>query len=185
MSPQFAIKPILTATEAAELVLQFGLRCDTETLLEAITQAFSDYILLAMSEEIESRQLRDQHYTEAIFYLEKAAKLLKGQPHPAGTMASKLDKMRQTLQKVLANESEIAEERAKRFVELNLVRKLRDVWQMYTNTPFYIGLDGSGRSPHDYLATCFRYASAQYPEITWLAAVNDRAIDYMIKVVRR
>ncbi len=133
---------------------------------------------------MESRQLRDEHYRQAIEHLISAQKLLRGQPHPAGGMANKLERMQLTLGKVIDNQSDIAEERAHRFVELNLVRRLRDVWQRYTNTPFYVGLDGSGRSPHDYLRHCFKLAEAQYPEIDWLGAVNDRAIDYMLKTIR-
>lgn len=185
MSSAFSLKPLLSQPEAEEFCANFGFRGRSCQLQNAINEAFFDYVLLALSEEKESRMLRDQHYQEAIFYLDKAKKLLKGQPHPAGSMAGKLDKMTSTLQKVMANQSDIAEDRAKRFVELNLVRKLRNVWQFNTNTPFYAGDDGSGRSPHNFLYQCFRIASRAYPEISWFAAVNGRAIDYMIKAVRR
>lgn len=184
MRSSFAVKPILSVDQAQQIALRFGLRAQAESLHAAITEAFSDYILLALSEEIETRQQRDGHYEEAILQLRKAQMLLQGQPHPAGSMASKLEKMQSTLRKVIDNQSEIAEERAKRFVELNLIRRLRELWQRYTNTPFYVGLDGSGRSPHDFLRLCFDLASATYPEITWFSAVNDRAIDYMLRAIR-
>jgi len=185
MTPSFAVNDILSLANAEACCRQFGFKTTAENLQSAINHAFFDYILLALSEEKESRQLRDQHYQEAIFHINKAQKLLIGQPHPAGGMANKLEKMSQTLQKVMANQSEIAEERAKRFVELNLVRKLKAVWQRSTNTPFYVGRDGSDRSPHDFLLRCFHAASQVYPEIVWFSAVNHRAIDYMINAVRR
>lgn len=185
MSPTFSVKSLLSLPESESFCLNFGFKSSPTQLQAAINDAFFDYIVLALSEEKESRQLRDQHYQEALYYLDKAKKLLQGQAHPAGSMANKLDKMVATLQKVMANQSDIAEDRAKRFVELNLVRKLRNVWQVNTNTPFYAGIDGSERSPHDFLYLCFRAASREYPEISWFAAVNDRAIDYMIRAVRR
>lgn len=184
MSQTFIVKALLDEPQAEAFALRFGLKVEPTVLVNALRDAFSDYILLALSEQIESRQLRDEHYLQAIEYMAKAQALLLGQPHPAGGMAGKLEKMQTTLRKVIDNQSEIAEERARRFVELNLVRRLRDVWQRYTNTPFYVGLDGSGRSPHDYLSQCFQLAQAQYPEIDWLGAVNDRAIDYMLKTIR-
>lgn len=184
MVTTFSVTPLLTAEQAEAMALRFGLKVPAEHLSEAITDAFSDYILLALSEEIETRQQRDRHYLEAIEHLQSAQELLRGQPHPAGGMVGKLEKMHATLRKVIDNRSEIAEERARRFVELNLVRRLRDVWQRYTNTPFYVGLDGSGRAPHDYLRLCFSAAAAHYPEIAWFNAINDRAIDYMLRAVK-
>lgn len=185
MSSAFALKTIAEESECASFCAQYGFRCESSRLQQALNNAFYDYVLLALSEEIETRQQRDRHYQEAVFHLQEATKLLKGQPHPAGNMAPKIAKMAATLQKVITNQSEIAEERAQRFVELNLVRKLRDVWQAYTNTPFYIGFDGSGRSPHDFLRDCFACAARAYPEISWFSAINNRAIDGMIRTIRR
>lgn len=181
MRQPFSVKPLFNVSQSESLALRFGLKVAPEKLITAIGDSFSDYILLALSEEIETRQQRDQHYQEAIEHLAAAASLLRGQPHPAGGMATKIDKMKSTLRKVIDNQSEIAEERARRFVELNLVRRLRSVWQCYTNTPFYAGLDGSGRSPHDFLRVCFDAAAVQYPEISWFSAINDRAIDFMLR----
>ncbi|BFM06438.1 hypothetical protein GCM10025791_10070 [Halioxenophilus aromaticivorans] len=184
MGRSFVVKPLMGTDQAEQFALRYGFKVQPQTLVVSVSDAFSDYIVLALSEQLESRQQRDEHYRQAIEYLQKAQALLRGQPHPAGGMVNKLEKMQLTLDKVIDNRSEVAEERAKRFVELNLVRRLRDVWQRYTNTPFYVGLDGSGRSPHDYLRQCFELALAQYPEIEWLGAVNDRAIDFMLKAIR-
>jgi hypothetical protein len=184
MTERFILKEIVSLEDCQWLKQNFGFRGAERELIDGIQNAFQDYVLLAVSEEKESRQQRDQHYIEAMYFIDKASKLLQGQPHPAGAMSQRLDKMKSTLEKVVANESEVAEDRAKRFVELNLVRKLRDLWLKNTNTPFYVGQDGSGKAPHDYLATLFRFAARSYPEVSWFSAVSPKAIDYMVGRVK-
>lgn len=156
-----------------------------DALSEALEVAFNDYILLALSELGEDREQKSQVYIEAQFHIDKAAKLLRAMPHPAGKMSYRLGGMSETLKKVIEGSDQLSSGRAARFVEKNLVRKLRDVWLINTSTPFHAGIDGSGRNPRDFLIFCFEKAYSQYPEIEWFNAVTPLLADTLIKSVKK
>ena len=66
-------------------------------------------------------------------------KLLEGLPHPAGKTAYRISAMKDTLDKLIEGRGDFSAERATRFVEKNLVRRLRDIWVANTATPFSCG----------------------------------------------
>lgn len=156
-----------------------------DVLSEALEEAFNDYILLALSESGEQREEKSRVYLEAQFHIDKAMKLLQAMPHPAGKMSYRLGTMSETLTKIIEGGDQLSSGRAARFVEKNLVRKLRDIWLINTSTPFHAGIDGSGRNPRDFLMYCFEKAYAQYPEIEWFNAVTPPLADTLIKSVKK
>lgn len=154
-------------------------------LCSALQVAFHDYIFLSLSELGEEIEDRAKVYLEAQFHIDKSAKLLQSMPHPAGKMSYRLIKMSETLKKLIESDDQSSATRAARFVEKNLVRKLRDIWISNTSTPFHAGLDGSGSTPSDFLLYCFEKAFKQYPEIEWFKNVNPALADTLIKSVKK
>ena len=144
----------------------FGFKRMTKEEFETSLQmAFSDYILLSLSELGGETEDHKRLYLEAQFHLQKSMKLLEGLPHPAGKMAYRISSMNDTLSKLIEGRGDFSAERATRFVEKNLVRQIRDIWTANTATPFHTGSDNSGRNPRDFLLYCFSAAGKQYPEI--------------------
>lgn len=151
----------------------------------AIQAAFSDYILAALSEVSGDEDNDKRIYSEANYHLIKASKLLEGMPHPAGKMSYRISNMTDTLNKLIEGRLNLGAERANRFMEKNLVRKLRDLWVANTSTPFHPHGDGTGKNPRDFLLQCFAAASHNYPEITWFKAVDNTVADILIKSIKR
>ena len=148
-------------------------------------KAFENYVLAALSEVGDIGQDHTKIYIEAIFHLEKASKLLEGLPHPAGKMSYRLDTMMNTLNKVMEGQDNFAAQRAARFMEKNLVRRLKDIWLSNTSTPFHSGGDGTGKNPRDFILCCFRAAGKHIPELPWFTQVNFAVADQLIKSIKR
>ena len=186
MVNQFILNKLFSAEDLSRLMETFGFRRMSEDEFEAaLQQAFSDYILLSLSELGGEAEDHRRLYIESQFHLHKAMKLLEGLPHPAGKMAYRISAMTDTLDKLIEGRDNFSAERATRFVEKNLVRQLRDIWVANTATPFHAGSDNSGRNPKDFLLYCFAAAGDQYPELTWFKLVDDRVVDQLIKGIKR
>lgn len=186
MTQRFQLKKLFTEEEIAQLMQQYGFkRMNDQELDAALQQAFLDYILAALSEIDDTAEDNKKLYIEAGFHLEKAAKLLANKPHPAGRMSYRLINMLDTLNKIIEGRINMAAERATRFMEKNLVRRLRDIWNNNTSTPFHASGDNSGRNPRDFLLTCLHHAGHQYPEIHWFKQVDLRIADQLIKSIKR
>ncbi|MEM7466452.1 MAG: hypothetical protein AAF387_06150 [Pseudomonadota bacterium] len=186
MVKAFQLKTLFSSHDLTKMVQNFGLRRrPAPEIGDSIQDAFKDYILSALSELGDQGEDKKKIYIEARFHFEKAGKLLEGMPHPAGKMAFKLSAMATTLTKLIEGSSDIAADRATRFMEKNLVRRLRDIWLSATSTPFHMGGDGTGRNPRDFILTCFEAAGAQYPEITWFKEVDYAIADLLIKSIKR
>ena len=186
MVNKFVVKKIFNTEEIQQIIKNFGFKRMTAVEFEAgLQKAFSDYVLLSLTElggEIEDHR---RLYLEAQFHLQKSIKLLEGLPHPAGKMAYRISNMNDTLGKLIAGRSDFSAERATRFVEKNLVRQLRNLWVANTATPFHPGSDNSGRNPRDFLLCCFVAAGKQYPELTWFKSVDRDIADQLIKSIKR
>lgn len=186
MTRTFHVKKLFTPEKITKLVQNYGFkRMPEEEIEHAIQSAFSDYILAALSEMDGDEDSHRQLYIESIFHLEKASKLLNGLPHPAGKMSYRLGTMIDTLNKLLEGRINTGAERAQRFMEKNLARKLRDIWVVNTATPFHAYGDGTGRNPRDFLLQCFTAARDQYPEISWFQEVDPQIADTLIKSIKR
>lgn len=186
MVKRFETKNLFSGSQITNLVQNFGLkRQNPADIQSALQQAFGDYILSALSELNGSTDEHRQLYVEASFHLQKAALLLDGLPHPAGKMATRLSNMETTLQKLTEGKIGNAAERANRFMEKNLVRKLREIWRNNTPTPFHTGGDDSGKNPRDFIVYCFHAAGAEYPELEWFNSLNRLEADMLIKAIKR
>jgi len=186
MVKSFHVKPLLSEQELTELSANFGFRrFSTQELSDAITDAFRDYILVSLSELGEGVEENKRLYVEANHYIQQASKLLFGMPHPAGKMASRLDSMSSTLIKIMEGSQDISAQRATRFMEKNLGRRLREVWSLNTSTIFHAGSDGMGKSPRDFLIRCFKAAGKAYPELEWFNQVDEKVADLLIKSIKR
>lgn len=185
MSKQFTLKPIFSEQTLTTLVQKYGLKRMTDTEIGTKLNAiFEEYILLALSEMGGTTEERNAAYNEAIWYLGKAQKLLLGQPHPASKMAQKLKEMSVTLSNVIQGGDNQGAERAKRFVEKNLVRKLKQLWEANTSAPFLHELYFDGHSAIEFLLDCFELASNSYPEIEWFKAVTPETASKMIRSIK-
>jgi len=183
---KFVVKKLFSAEDLHQLVHTFGLkRMAVAEIESALQRAFSDYIVLSLSELGGAGEDHRRLYMESQFHLQKARKLLEGLPHPAGKMAYRISVMGDTLNKLIEGSGDFSAERATRFVEKNLVRQLRDIWIANTATPFYAGADQSGRNPRDFLLRCFAAAGEQYPELTWFKSVDDAIADQLIRSIKR
>jgi len=186
MVKSFHVKPLFSEQELTELSINFGFRrFSTQELDEAITDAFRDYIVVSLSELGEGVEENKRLYVEANHYIQQASKLLLGMPHPAGKMASRLDSMSSTLIKIMEGSHDISAQRAARFMEKNLGRRLRDIWALNTSTVFHAGTDGMGKSPRDFLLKCFKAAGEAYPELEWFKQVDEKIADLLIKSIKR
>lgn len=186
MTSRFTLKKLFTSEEITNLVQNFGFKrmCDEE-IEYAIQSAFSDYVISALSEVASNTIENKRIYVEASYYLEKASKLLDNMPHPAGKMAYRLSDMMDTLQKLSQDKNNLGAERAARFMEKNLVRKLRDLWMLNTSTPFHAHGDDSGKNPRDFILQCFAAAGKTVPELTWFTSVDTTIADLLIKSIKR
>jgi len=183
---KFVLKKLFSPEDLKQLVQTFGFRRMTVAEVESALQAaFSDYILLSLSELGSESEDHRRLYMESQFHLQKARRLLEGLPHPAGKMAYRLSTMIDTLNKLVEGRGNFSAERATRFVEKNLVRQLRDIWIANTATPFYPGGDQSGRNPRDFLLCCFAAAAEKYPELTWFGSVDTAIADQLIRSIKR
>ena len=186
MVNQFVLKKLFNADEIQGIIKNFGFKRMTAVEFDAAVQkAFSDYVLVSLSELGAETEDHRRLYIEAQFHLQKSMKLLEGLPHPAGKMAYRIATMMDTLDKLVEGRSDFSAERATRFVEKNLVRQLRDIWMTNTATPFHVGSDNSGRNPRDFLLYCFAAAGKQYPELTWFNSVDAIVADQLIKAIKR
>ena len=186
MVNRFKLKTLFSPDELTKMVQTFGFKRMPEEEVEiALQQAFTDYVLVSLSEQGGQADDHRKLYIEAEFHLNKAQKLLEGLPHPAGKMSYRLSSMITTLNKLVEGGNNFSAERATRFVEKNLVRRLRDIWISNTSTPFYAGSDGWGKSPRDFLLCCFSAAGEQYPELNWFKSVDEKVADQLIKSIKR
>ena len=186
MVNQFVVKKLFTSKELSDVLAIFGFkRMSKDEFESALQKAFSDYILLSLSELGCASEDHRRLYIEAQFHLQKSMKLLEGLPHPAGKMAYRISTMKDTLDKLIGERSDFSADRASRFVEKNLVRQLRDIWMANTATPFHAGSDDSGRNPRDFLLSCFSSAGKNYPELKWFNSVDNRVADQLIKSIKR
>jgi len=186
MVKSFHVKPLLSGQELTKLSANFGFkRFSADELGEAINDAFSDYILVSLSELGEGVEENKRLYVEANHYIQQASKLLLGMPHPAGKMAGRLNSMSSTLVKIMEGSEDISAQRATRFMEKNLGRKLREIWALNTSTVFHAGTDGMGKSPRDFLLQCFKAAGKAYPELEWFNQVDEKIADLLIKSIKR
>ena len=186
MVNHFVLKKLFTSDEISHVIEIFGFRRMTKEEFEAALQkAFSDSVLLSLSELGGETEDHKRLYIEVQFHLQKSMKLLEGLPHPAGKMAYRISSMNDTLSKLIEGRGDFSAERATRFVEKNLVRQLREIWMANTATPFHTGSDNSGRNPRDFLLCCFSAAAKQYPEISWFDSVDERLADQLIKIIKR
>ena len=183
---KFVVKEIFTQQQLLNVMQTFGFkRMTLDEFKLSIQSAFSDYILLSLSEIGGKSEDHCRLYMEAKFHLQKSVKLLEGLPHPAGKMAYRLSAMNDTLDKLIDGRSDFSAERATRFVEKNLIRRLRDLWTLNTSTPFHAGYDGSGRNPTDFLLICLSNAGEHYPEIKWFKSVDYKIAERLIKSIKR
>ncbi len=186
MVKKFLVKSLFTDAELEHLIDNYHFKSSsTEELEGAFQDAFRDYILSALSELGDGSEENQRVYIETGFHLEKASKLLMGMPHPAGKMAVRLNQMQETLTKLAEGRLDVSADRAKRFMEKNLARRLRDIWTYNTSTNFYAGSDGYGKSPQDFLLDCFAAAAKQYPELVWFSQVDRETANSMIKSIKR
>lgn len=186
MVNRFRLKTLFTNEALTKMVQNYGLkRMSADDIGDQIQTAFSDYILSALSEIGDSAEDRGRIYVEASHHISQASKLLEGMPHPAGKMSYRLTKMSETLRKIIEGSSSLAAERASRFMEKNLIRRLRDIWCANTSTPFHAGGDGSGRNPRDFILDCLGAAYVHYPEIEWFKEVDLVIADTLIKNIKR
>ncbi len=186
MVKRFETKNLFDSSQITNMVQNFGLKRQEESDIQlALQQAFSDYILSALSEINGSTEEHRQLYIEASFHLQKAERLLDGLPHPAGKMATRLSTMEATLQKLIEGKIGSAAERANRFMEKNLIRKLREIWRNNTPNPFHAGGDDSGKNPRDFIVFCFHVVGTEYPELDWFKRLNRFEADLLIKAIKR
>ncbi len=186
MVNKFQLKKLFTREGLTNLVQNYGFKRMSEEEIEFLLQnAFSDYVLVALTEFSGDKEELKKQYLEAIYHIGKAKILLEATPHPAGKMAYRLSKMADTLNKLVEGKDNFAAERASQFMEKNLVRRLRDLWCSNTSTPFHVGGDGSGRNPRDFLLDCFKAAGKHYPEIIWFNEVDHKLADEFIKNIKR
>ena len=186
MVNQFVLKKLFNTSDIQGIFENFGFKRMTVLEFEtAVQKAFSDYVLISLTELGAENEDHQKLYIEAQFHLQKSMKLLEGLPHPAGKMAYRISTMMDTLNKLVEGVGNFSAERATRFVEKNLVRQLRDIWTNNTATPFHAGSDNSGRNPRDFLLCCFAAASKKYPELTWFSSVDATVADQLIKSIKR
>jgi len=93
--------------------------------------------------------------------------------------------MSATLTKMGEGSHDISAQRATRFMEKNLGRRLRDIWTANTSTTFHAGSDGMGKSPRDFIMQCFAAAGKQFPELEWFNQVDEKIADLLIKGIKR
>ena len=186
MVNRFSLEKLFSPQELEDLVRRFGFkRMSMSEIEDALQKAFTDYILISLSEFSSDTDEARRLYIESQFHLQKASKLLEGLPHPAGKMAYRISTMVDTLNKLVEGQGDFSAERATRFVEKNLVRQLRAIWLSNTSTPFHSGGDGSGRNPRDFLISCFLAAGKKYPELTWFNSVDATIADQLIRSIKR
>jgi len=190
MVKRFNLKTLLNNVEIEQMVDTFHFRkrkFEEGELQTAIQAAFSDYIFSALDELGDTSRDRKKIYLEANFHLDKAHKLLEGMPHPVGKMSYRLSSMQKTLNKLIEGKDNFASERASRFMEKNLIRKLRSIWELGTSQSFQPGNSsgkGEGSNPRDFITFCLSAAGKQYPEIEWFENVDSKLADKMIRSIR-
>ena len=185
MINRFKLKTIFNETQLKELIKDFNFRETVHSLEGSIQNAFSDYIINALSEMSGSTDENKRLYVEAVYYLQKGQKLLEGLPHPAGKMANRLSTMVSTLNKLSSDQQNISAERANRFIEKNLIRRLRHVWECNTEVLFFDFSSEQRVTSREYLLRCLNAAGKQYPEITWLSLVDHKSVDSLIRSIKR
>lgn len=185
MVTPFKLQTLFTKDELLFIQQNFGLkRASILVLEESFQNAFEMYIIAALTEISDDYGDHKKLFIEAASYLGQARKLLDGLPHPSGKMAQRLSTMISTLNKLSEGDSS-ASERASRFMEKNLIRRLRDIWEANTSTPFHVGGDRTGRNPRDFLVYSFSIVARHYPDITWFKAVDHNLADLLIKRIKR
>ena len=183
---RFKLKSLFRLDELNGMMQTFGLnRMSVESMEAALQLAFTDYVVVSLAEQGGHANEHRRLYIEAEFHLSKAQKLLEGLPHPAGKMSYRLYSMTSTLHKLIEGGDDFSAERATRFVEKNLVRRLRDIWTSNTSAPFSPGSDALGKGPRDFLLCCFTAAAKQYPELVWFQSVNEEIADQLIQSIKR
>ncbi len=182
MVNKFQVKKIFSEQRLEEMIQEFAfLNISPESLGNLFQNAFSDYVLSAFSEMSGAIQDHRRLYVEAVYHTKKATKLLRGLPHPAGKMAIRLSAMSDTLEKLANGQQNVDAERATRFLEKNLVRRLKHIWTSHARTSFFDNPDMARK----YLIVCLNSAGQQYPEIAWLSSVDDKVAETLMKSIRR
>tara|TARA_S200000501_G_scaffold310876_1_gene301275 strand:+ start:380 stop:937 length:558 start_codon:yes stop_codon:yes gene_type:complete len=185
MIKRFELKKIFTEQQLKDLIKDFEFLETAHSLERSIQNAFSDYIINALSEMSGSTDEHKRLYIEAVYYLQKSQKLLEDLPHPAGKMANRLSTMVTTLNKLASDQQNISAERANRFIEKNLIRRLRHVWECNTEVMFFDVSSEHRFSSREYLIRCLNAAGRHYPEISWLARADYKSVDSLIRSIKR
>lgn len=185
MAIVYRSRDICTLEKCEALIHDFGFtHVPADHLMALIDKAFHDYVILALSEEVaESREERNQVSVEAIYHLEKASKLLFGEPHPAHGMAIKLNRFIKTLKNITESKEADSQERASRFMERNLARNLKKVWESVSSQPFTLDKDPEQRGAFEFLRSCFHAARDTYPEISWFQGIDNKTISLLMKTI--
>ena len=71
------------------------------------------------------------------------------------------------------------------FIEKNLIRRLRHVWECNTEVLFFDFSSEQRFTSREYLVRCLNAAGKQYPEITWLSLVDQKSVDSLIRSIKR
>ena len=185
MINRFELKKIFNEQQLKDVIQDFEFLGTSQALELSIQNAFSDYIINALSEMSGSTDEHKRLYIEAVYYLQKSQKLLEGLPHPAGKMANRLLAMVSTLNKLASDQQNISAERANRFIEKNLIQRLRHVWECYTKVSFFDSPSQHRFTSREYLMRCLNAAGKQYPEITWLSLADLKSVDSLMRSIKR
>lgn len=192
MASPFTLRPIVTETDTATMINRYGLTgVSAGALVDAIHNAFHDYILLSLSEASgQTTDERNRVYLEAIMHLDRADKLLQSQPHPAGPMAYKIRKMIRSLNTVMEGRED-KQVRANRFVEKNLGRKLKQTFLRYRPVDAESGASEVDAPPpgergalRAFMLECLAAAAEQYPEITFFSDQDEESVAFLLRTLR-
>ena len=182
----FVLKDLFSQEQLEDLISEFSFGNTTTSELElAIRDAFRDYVISALSEMSGATEEHQKLYVEAIYPLERASKLLQDLPHPAGKISTRLSVMADTLKKLASGQQNFDSERASRFVEKNLIRRLKQVWDNNTQVSFFDHSAEEQGAPMHFVRLCLNAAGRCYPEIVWFASVDNARADSLIKSIKR
>ena len=168
MVSNFRLKNVFDENYCRSLIKNYSFDINNnEEFSNELLTAFKDFIILILSENNSySIEERNKLYNEAIYNLQHTSKLLQGMPHPASSMSYKLNKMSETLKKVIIGGKK-EKSNANRFIEKNLVRKFIAFWDKYNNNKFLSSNKEINYKVCDCFLDCSKKISDNYPEIEW------------------
>lgn len=186
MAQPFKVRELFSLQQCEQMLNAFNFsRATAIELQQMIQEAFRDYIILALSEELsDSREDRNRTYIEAAWHLEKAEKLLKDAPHPGNNIASKLERFIKTLRTISESQEGDSQMRATRFMEKNLARNLRNVWENASTQAFLTDKAEHTNNMTHFISQCLFAAKAAYPEISWFQGLNKKTITVLVRSLR-